>query len=326
MRAVKCEAFGDPNTLTVGEMETPSPGPGEVVVEVKAAAVSLMDRLMVEGKYQLKPTLPFSPGTDTAGIVAAVGDDVTGIAPGDRVVATAWFGGYAQFLKTSADRVLPLPDGVSFAAASTTPYAYMTAMHALADRAALQPGETLLVTGAAGGAGLAAVDVGRHMGARIFAVARGPAKAKALLSRGVEAVIDPEADDLRTRIKELTDNAGVDVCYEAVGGDTFMTIARVMAFGGRLMPIGFAGGTIPALPMNLPLLKGYSVVGVFMGAWRDKNPVAARAQLAKILELSATGDLTPEVADIVPLGEVVAAMQRVADRQVVGRIVLDPWR
>ncbi|MEM6849763.1 MAG: NADPH:quinone oxidoreductase family protein [Pseudomonadota bacterium] len=325
MRAVKCEAFGDPNTLSVGEMDQPKPGSGEVLVEVKAAAVSFMDRLMVEGRYQLKPPLPFSPGTDTAGIVSAVGEGVTSIAPGDRVVATAWFGGYAQYLCTTKDRVLPLPDGVSFAAASTTPYAYMTAMHALADRAALKEGETLLVTGAAGGAGLAAVDVGRHMGARIFAVARGEAKAAALKARGVEQVIDPEHQDLRETIKGLTDGAGVDVCYEGVGGDMFLTIARLMAFGGRLMPIGFAGGTIPALPMNLPLLKGYSVVGVFMGAWRDKFPSDARAQLANILDLTASGALQPEVADILPLSEAAAALQRVADRQVVGRIVLDPW-
>ena len=175
------------------------------------------------------------------------------------------------------------------------------------------------------GAGLAAVDVGRYMGARVFAVARGEAKAEALKARGVEEVIDPERRDLRDTIKALTDGAGVDVCYEGVGGDMFLTIARLMAFGGRLMPIGFAGGTIPALPMNLPLLKGYSVVGVFMGAWRDKFPTDARAQLASILELTASGDLRPEVADILPLGDASVALQRVADRQVVGRIVLDPW-
>lgn len=322
MRAVLCHAFDGPAALRPGTVEPPAPAADEVLIDVHAAAVSFMDRLLVSGGYQMKPELPFVPGTDAAGVVAAVGAGVTRFSPGDRVVGGGWHGAYAERMAAKEWRCGRLPDSVPFAVAATVPYAYMTAFHALRDRAGLAVGETLFVSGAAGGAGLAALDAGRLFGARLVAGVGDPAKADIVRAYGAADVIALGREDLRARLKTITGGRGVDVAFETLGGETFMTLARAMAPGGRLMPIGFASGEIPALPMNLPLLKAYSVVGVFMGAWTGANPQKAGAMLDEVLGHVGSGALTPHVDRELPLEEAAAVMDLIAARKVRGRIVL----
>ncbi len=322
MEAIVCTSFEGPDTLELGTLPDPEIKADEVLVGVRAAAVSFMDRLMVSGGYQLKPAFPFAPGTDAAGVVLEVGTDVTDLAVGDRVAGSTWVGAWAGKVAFRASRCAKLPEEVSFEAASTLPYAYLTARHALVDRAALQAGETCLVTGATGGAGLAALDVARSLGARTIAVVGRAEKAAIAREYGAEAVVVLADEDLRTAVKRLTDGRGVDVCFETLGGDPFLACGRLMAPGGRLMPIGFATGVIPALPMNLPLVKAYSVVGVFMGAWADAEPRASRQALEAIVADVAAGTLSPRVDSVVPLGDAKKAMARIGDRDVIGRVVL----
>ncbi|WMS42047.1 NADPH:quinone oxidoreductase family protein [Acuticoccus sp. MNP-M23] len=322
MEAIVCNAFDGPDALVMGSLPEPVCGDDEVLVSVRAAAVSFMDRLMVSGGYQMKPAFPFAPGTDAAGVVRKVGAGVTTLREGDRVVGSTWVGAYAETVAFKGSRCAVLPDNVSFEAAATLPYAYLTARHAFADRAALRPGEICLVTGATGGAGLAALDTARAMGARTIAVVGRREKAAIAKEYGAEAVVVLADEDLRTAVKALTDGRGVDVCFETLGGDPFLACARLMAPGGRLMPIGFATGTIPALPMNLPLVKAYSVVGVFMGAWADAEPLASQQALRAIVADVAAGTLKPRVDTVLPLKDAAAAMARLGARDVVGRIVL----
>lgn len=322
MRAVLCTAFDGPSGLEIGEACDPRPAADEVLIDVHAASVSYMDLLMVRGGYQMRPALPYVPGTDAAGVVAAVGEGVTKVSPGDRVVGTGWHGAYAEQMVVKHWRCARLPDGVGMDVASTVVHAYLTAYYSLIERAALQSGHTLLITGAAGGVGLAAVDMGRMLGARVIAGIGDDAKADIVRRYGAEAVINLRTEDLRARVKSLTDGRGVDVCFEMLGGETFLTMARLMAWGGRLMPIGFAAGQIPALPMNLPLLKNFSVVGVFAGAWIDAHPADASAAVDRILAWVAEGAIVPHVDRVLPLMNAADAMQMVADRQVQGRVVL----
>lgn len=322
MRAVICNAFDGPEALVVGELDDPSPRAGEIVIEVAAASVSFMDRLLVSGGYQMRPAVPFAPGTDAAGRVVAIGSGVDEFSVGDRVVGSAWYGAYAQRMLLRQERCVRLPASVPDEVAATIPYAYITAYHAFVGRAALRPGEVALVTGATGGVGLAALDVAAMCGARVIAVVGHAGKAELAREYGAEAVIDLSRQDLREEVRALTRGRGVDVAFDSLGGETFLTLGRLMAPGGRLMPIGFATGTIPALPMNLPLLKEYSVVGVFMGAWADRDPAAAKASLAAVVERVAEGHLRPRVDRVLPLSEAAAAMALIAERSVRGRVVL----
>lgn len=322
MRAVLCHAFEGPPALTVGEAPEPALAADEVLISVHFASVSFMDLLMISGGYQKRPKLPYTPGTDAAGIVAAVGGEVEHFRPGDRVIGTGWHGAYAERMAVKSWRCNRLPDGLDMATASTVAHAYATAHYSLIERARLAAGETLLVTGAAGGVGLAAVDMGRMLGARVIACVGDAAKAQAPRDHGAAEIVVIGQEDLRTRVLALTGGRGVDVAFDLLGGETFLTLARTMAWGGRLLPIGFTSGTIPSLPMNLPLLKNYSVVGVFAGAWLDAEPAAASRAVDEVLHHVAVGRLHPRVDRVLPLESATEALNLVAERAVQGRVVL----
>lgn len=323
MRAMLCKTFDGADALEIGEATTPEPAADEVLVDVRAASVSFMDKLMAEGGYQLRPDLPYSPGTEVAGVVISAGTEAGRFKPGDRVAGQLWYGGYAERAVVKHWKCAPIPPEVDYATASTVLHNYLTAYSALIDRCALKSGETLFVTGATGGVGMAAVDMGRMLGARVIAGVGDMAKAGAAIEAGASDVVDYRNGDLRARIKDLTSGRGVDVCFEMIGGETFLTMARLMAWGGRLSPIGFVGGEIPALPMNLPLLKGYSVVGVFSGAWVEQFPAEAAAAADEVMQWIAAGKLTPRIDKTLPLDQAAEAMRMLARREVLGRIVLE---
>ncbi len=321
MRAVICKSFNGIDALEFGELADPVPGPGQVLVEVHAAAVSFMDTLIVAGRYQLKPPLPFVPGSDAAGIVLAVGDGVRRVRVGDRVACSHWYGGMAERMVTPEHGVTKLPDSVGFEIGSTVRYAYGTARYALT-RAQLQPGETVFVSGAAGGVGLAAVNLASQWGATVIAGTSSAGKGDAARSRGAAHTIDYSCEPVRSRLLELTQGRGVDVYFDNVGGALFGTVSRVMAWGGRILPIGFTGGDIPSLAMNLPLMKNYSVVGCYWGAWTERQPQDSRLADEQLFTAVAQGTLRPQVSDVLPLSSFADALQRVAHRQVTGRMVL----
>ena len=323
MQAVLCHAFGDPSAIRLGEIDAPRPKRGELLVDVHAAAVSFMDTLMTAGKYQMRPPLPYVPGSDAAGVVAAVGEGVTRFKPGDRVACGNWYGSYAEQMVCSEFGATALPPEVDFATGSAVRHGYGTAYYALVECARLQPGETVFVTGAAGGVGLAAVDLARHLGARVIAGVGSPEKAAAVRERGAHEVIDYRTEDLKERIKTLTDGRGVDVFFDNVGGDLFTTMTRLMNWGGRMLPIGFTGGEIPSVPMNLPLLKNYSIVGAFWGAWTQRCPGQNAAAETALMQWVAAGQLRPLVGTRLPLRDFAEAAAMVTQRRVQGRVVLE---
>jgi NADPH2:quinone reductase len=322
MRAVICRSFDGPAALEIGHVADPAPGRGEILVEVHAAGVSFMDALIVSGRYQLCPATPFVPGSDAVGVVAELGPGVTRFRRGDRVACTNYVGAHGELMVVDQWSAVRIPDSVPFEQAATLLYAYGTAYYALVERARLRPGESLFVTGAAGGVGLAAVDLGRHLGARVIAGIGSVEKAALVRAYGAIETVDYGAESLKDRIKAITHGKGVDVCLEIVGGAIFDHMTRLMAWGGRLMPIGFTSGTIPSVPMNLPLLKNYSIDGVFYGASMQHDRQATMAVFETIMRLVAAGELHPCVQRVMPLGEVREAMGAIADRSVQGRIVL----
>lgn len=322
MKAVLCNAFTGPQDLVIGEIEEPKPAGDEILIDVHAASVSFMDQLMVSGLYQMRPPTPFVPGTEAAGVVVAVGGKVTRFQPGDRVACVSWMGGYAERMVARESRSVRLPDGVSFEAAATVLHNYGTAHYALVEAAHAQQGETVFITGAAGGVGLAAVDLARHLGLRVIAGVGSDDKAGLVRGYGACDVINYRSEDLRERIKSTTGGEGVDICFDNVGGQVFEQMARLMNWGGRLMPIGFTSGQIPSLPMNLPLLKNYSIVGVFAAAWAEKFPEQAVRLNDTLAQLLAEGKIRPHIDRVLPLEQVKEAMRAVADRTVQGRIVL----
>ncbi len=322
MRAVLCNAFDGIKALAIGEAQKPRPRADEVLIEVHAASVSYMDHLMICGGYQMRPRLPFVPGTDAAGVVVARGEEVSRFREGDRVCCENWFGSFAEFMVAKASSTALLPARTDFVEGSTILYAYLTAWYALVDRARLQPGETVLVTGAAGSVGLACVELAQVLGARVIAVVGGAAKGAIVRDRGAGEVIDHSREDLRERVKALTDGRGLDVGIDNIGGALFASLARLMSFNGRLMPIGFAGGEIPSLAMNLPLLKNYSIVGAFTGAWMERHPDEVARAADGIVALVGEGKLRPHVDRVLPLERADEAMNAIAQRAVQGRIVL----
>ena len=322
MRAVVCNTFDGIAGLALGELADPVPGPGQVLVAVHAAALSFMDTLIVAGRYQMKPALPFVPGSDAAGVVLAVGDGVRSVRAGDRVACSDWHGGMAERMVAPERGVLKLPDGVGFEIGATVRYAYGTARYALVTRAQLREGETVFVSGAAGGVGMAAVDVARRIGATVIAGTGSDAKGDVARSQGAAHAIDYTREPVRERLLELTQGRGVDVFFDNVGGPLFATVSRAMAWGGRILPIGFTSGEVPSLAMNLPLLKNYSVVGCYWGAWVEREPQQSRAADEQIFADVAQGTLRPRAPDVLPMTSFADGLQRLVRRQVTGRIVL----
>ena len=306
----------------MGETAEPTPADDEVLIDVHAASVSYMDYLMASGRYQMRPTLPYVPGTDAAGVVVAVGDKVARFRPGDRVACANWFGGFAERMVAKDSKSARLPNNVDFFVGSTVLHAYLTAWYALVHRARLAPGETALITGAAGGVGLACVEVAHLIGGKVIAAVGSAAKAQAARYAGAEHVIDYSCEDLRERVKALTKGEGIDVGVDNIGGALFLTLARLMRWNGRLIPMGFVGGEIPSVPMNLPLLKNYSIVGVFAGAWITNFPDEGAEAAEKVMALVGEGALRPRVDRVLPLEQAAEAVRAVAERSVRGRIVL----
>lgn len=322
MKAVLCTAFTGPENLCVGEIEEPKPASDEILIDVHAASVSFMDHLMVSGLYQMRPATPFVPGTEAAGVVIAVGAKVTRFEPGDRVACGDWTGGYAERMVAKESKSVRLPVGIAFETAATVWHNYGTAHYALVECARAQRGETVFVTGAAGGVGLAAVDLARHLGLRVVAGVGSDEKAGLVRAYGAFDVINYRMEDLRERIKSITGGKGVDICFDNVGGAIFEQMARLMKWGGRLLPIGFTSGQIPSVPMNLLLLKNYSIVGAFAGAWLEKFPEQAARMNDTLAQLLVDGKIRPYIDRVLPLERVKEAMRAVSDRTVQGRIVL----
>lgn len=324
MNAVLCKAWGSPATLVVEDLPSPRPGAGEVVVDVKAAGVNFPDVLMIQGKYQVKPPLPFTPGVELAGIVKETGSGVTSARPGDAVVANVAYGAFAEECVVTAASLLPLPRGIDFAAAAGFTVAYGTAWHALKDRGQLRPGETLLVLGAAGGVGLAAVELGAAMGARVIAAASSDEKLAVCRAYGAAETINYSTQDLRERLKALVGAKGVDVVFDPVGGSLSEPALRSVAWRGRFLVIGFAGGEIPRLPANLPLLKGCAIVGVYWGAWLQQEPEASRREMVELAGWLADGRVRPRVSARYPLARAADAISALAGRAATGKIVIEP--
>jgi NADPH2:quinone reductase len=322
MKALVCHAYGSLESLTIEDVPDPAPAAGQVIVGVRACGVNFPDVLVVQGKYQFKPTPPFSPGGEVAGVVEAVGAGVDGVRPGDRVVAIATWGGMAEKLAADATQVLRIPDGVDFVTAACLPTAYGTTLHALRDRAHLRSGETLLVLGACGGVGLAAVHIGKRMGARVIAAASSAEKLETCKRHGADLLVDYVREDLKERVKALTGGAGADVVYDPVGGPFTEAALRATAWEGRLLVLGFAAGDIPRVPTNLVLLKGCSIVGVFWGMAMVRDPARGRAQLEEILGWAKDGSLRPHLHAKVPLARALDALREVERRRVRGKIVV----
>ncbi len=322
MRAVLARAFGPPEDLGLEHVPPPQPGRGEVVIAVKACGVNFFDVLIVQGKYQTRPPLPFSPGGEVAGVVRAVGEGVTGFAAGMRVLAFTGHGGYAEEVSVDATSVIALPPQMDFVTAAAFPITYATSYHALKDRGQLGRGETLLVLGAAGGVGLAAVEIGKTMGARVIAGASSEAKLALAREHGADLLINYGSSDLRASIREATGGTGVDVVCDPVGGAYTEPALRSLAAGGRYLVIGFASGEIPKVALNLLLLKVVSLVGVFWGAFAKAQPQRNAANLSELLAWYAAGKLRPHVSATLPLERYRDALDAVMQRKVLGKIVL----
>jgi NADPH2:quinone reductase len=322
MKAVVCRVLEGPDALVIEEKPSPKPGPGQVLVRVRAASVNFPDYLMTKGLYQLKPDLPFTPGMEAAGDIMALGEGVTGWSVGDRVVATMRFGAFAEEVLANADNLMAIPPGFDYATGCAFPAAYSTAWVALRRRDYLKPGEVLLVHGAAGGVGLAAVELGRHFGARVIATVGDDAKADVVRRYGADLVINYR-NGFREKVLEATGGKGADVIYDPVGGDVFDESTRCIAWGGRILIIGFAGGRIADLKTNIALIKGFSVVGVRAGEFARRDPEAGRENVAALLRLCAEGRINPHVSHRLPMKRAAEAMKVLAERRVIGKCVLE---
>lgn len=308
----------------LAELPMPVPGPGEVRVRIEASTIAFPDILMTRGGYQLKPDLPFVPGTDIAGTVDATGPGVRALAAGDRVAATRALGGYAQYGLYRAEALHRIPGAMPFAEAAALGSAYLTAHVALVEIGRLKAGEWLLVHGAAGGVGLAAVDLGKALGARVIAVASTPNKARAITELHAPEAVLEAGPGLRENVKQITEGSGADVVFEPVGGDAFDVSTRCIAFGGRLLVVGFASGRIATLPTNIPLIKGFSVMGVRAGEFSRRRPDAGRAAIKRLWDMAQRGVIRPHVSAAFPLSQWRAAFATMDDRAVVGRTILRP--
>jgi NADPH2:quinone reductase len=322
MRAVICREWGDPEGLQLAECEAPSPGPGEVVVAVEAAGVNFADTLMIAGKYQEKPPFPFTPGLEAAGRIKAIGAEVRGLTVGERVMALCDHGAFAEEMLARESEVLPIPASMDWTTAAGFPIAYGTAHGALTWHAGLQAGQTLLVHGAGGGVGLAAVEVGKAMGARVIATAGGAAKLGLAEAHGADALIDSRQEDIRQRVLALTDGRGADVVLDPVGGEVFEASLRATAWGGRILVIGFASGQMPQIPAGILLVKNIAAMGVYWGSYRRRAPEMVAAQFRELARWFEEGRLHPHVSHVLPLAEAAAALRLLSDRKAAGKVVL----
>lgn len=326
MRAVLCREFGPVEALEIAELAAPAITPGSVRVAVHAIGVNFADLLIVQGKYQEKPPLPFTPGFEIAGVVTELGPGAEGVRPGDRVLATMEHGAYADEVVLPADRVLAIPAAMDFPTAAAFPVAYGTSHGALERRARLERGETLLVLGAAGGVGLTAVEIGKAMGATVIAVAGGAEKLEIARRQGADHLIDYSREDLRGRIKEMTGGRGPDVIFDPVGGDAFDQCLRSIAWEGRIVVIGFAAGRISQIPANLVLVKNCDVIGFYWGSYRRHRPELVRQSFQKLLSWFEAGKLKPHVSHILDLADASRALALLAERKATGKVVLTTGR
>ncbi len=324
MRAVRVHELTGPSALRIDEVPIPAVGAGQVLIDVRAAGVNFPDTLITRGQYQFKPSLPFSPGGEAAGVVSAVGDGVKSIKVGDRVAATMLYGAFAEQVVVPEVAAVKLPDAVSFEVGAATLLTYLTTIHALVDRAAVQSGESLLVLGAAGGVGIAAVELGALLGARVIAAASTEDKLAFCREHGAAETIDYSREDLKERIKALTKGNGVDIVYDPVGGSLAEAALRGTGWQGRYLVIGFASGEIPKIPLNLVLLKGCQIVGVFWGSFAMRDPARNRAHAEQIFAWVAEHKLAPAVDAALPFSEAAEALARIERRQVKGKLVLVP--
>lgn len=322
MKALICNAWGKPDTLTLGEMPARAPDAGELRIRVRACGVNFADTLMIQGQYQVRPPFPFSPGIEMAGDVLEVGADVKLYQPGMRVMCIANWGGMAEEITLPAAMAVPLPDNMDYITGAAFPVAYGTSHLALQHRAHVQPGETLLVLGAAGGVGLTAVEIGKRLGARVIACASTPEKLDLTRQYGADETINYSSEDLRERIRALTGGKGVDVAYDPVGGPLFEPVLRSMAWEGRLLVVGFASGSIPQVATNLTLVKNCAVIGVFWGAYALNNPKVLTDSLRTLLGWYSLGQLRPHISQTYTLEQAPEALWALMRRQSLGKLVV----
>jgi NADPH2:quinone reductase len=322
MKAALCKSLDGPEGIAVEDIAEPVPGPGEVLIKVRAAALNFFDTLITRGKYQTKPELPFSPSGEIAGIVESIGTGVSGLKPGDRVAAYVGFGGAREKVAVPATAVIPIPANVSDDIASGISITYGTAIHGLKDRGEVRPGETVAVLGASGGAGLAAIEIAKLMGARVIAAASSDDKLAICKAHGADEVVNYDEADLKTELRRLTDGKGVDVVYDCVGAQYAEPAIRALAWQGRFLVIGFAAGEIPKIPLNLFLLKGASAIGVFWGESVKRDPQGHRVNMVQVLDWIAAGKLKPRIHATYPLADIAEAIRVLDRREATGKVVL----
>jgi NADPH:quinone reductase-like Zn-dependent oxidoreductase len=322
MRAILCKELGPANTLVIDDIPSPEPGKGQVKVRVKAAGLNFPDTLIIEGKYQIKPELPFSPGGEMAGEVLAVGEGVQRFKPGQRVMGLTGYGAFAEEILVPENQLIPVPDGMNDHTAAAFSMVYGTSYHALKQRANIQPGETLLVLGASGGVGLAAVELGKAMGATVIAAASSAEKLEVAKEAGADDLINYAEDDLKDALKQRYPK-GVDVIYDPVGDRFTEAAIRNMAWNGRLLIVGFAAGDIPKIPANLALLKGCSIIGVFWGAFTQKEPQTNIQNIMELMQLFNQGKINPRISQVFPFEEYEQALAALTSRTAKGKVVLD---
>lgn len=324
MRALLCQEWGGPEKLVLADVAVPSLREGAVRIKVHAAGVNFADLLLIAGQYQEKPAFPFTAGSEAAGVITEVGEGVRNLKPGNRVMALTGLGAFAEEVVVDAARVLPIPDNMDFPSAAAFPVAYGTSHGALEWRARLQPGEWLLVTGAAGGVGLTAVEIGKAMGARVIACAGSPEKLAIAQQHGAEQIIDYSKEDIRERVKAITGGRGADVIYDPVGGDVFDACLRSIAWGGRIIIIGFAGGRVSQIPANIVLVKNIDVIGFYWGSYQAHNPELLRSSFTQLFLWVREGRIQPHVSHQFPLSQAAEALRLLQQRKSTGKVVLVP--
>ncbi|MGO8921717.1 MAG: NADPH:quinone oxidoreductase family protein [Xanthobacteraceae bacterium] len=322
MKAILCTHFGTPDELELADIAAPAAGPGEAVVRVKAAALNFFDLLIIAGKYQHKPPFPFSPASEFAGVVESVGAGVTDVAPGDRVLGSMGSGAARESVAVTTKQLVKLPEKLDYERAAGLTVTYATALHALRERAGLKGGESLAVLGASGGTGLAAIEIGKVMGARVIACASSDDKLAFAREHGADEAVNYDREDLRGALKRLGGERGIDVVYDPVGGRYAEPALRSLGWLGRYLVVGFAAGEIPKIPLNLALLKSCDIRGVSWGAWTSREPLAQRRLMADILKWTAEGKLSAHVQAVYPLSEIAVALEVLAARKAMGKIVL----